>query len=200
MSSIIFDRGVMIIENAFGDQFVNDALAAFQLGVDHGLSYTREPEGELFQRRKDVSVSLNTIRMDESEDFRKKADQVICCFNKVFWEEYYSKYVETYPSLQNMGQQSILDYKVQKTVLGEGYHIWHAERCSMASGRRIAVYTYYLNDIDEGGETEFLYLHKRIKARKDRLCIFPADYLYTHRGNPPLNTEKVLMTGWIELR
>ena len=54
----------------------------------------------------------------------------------------------------------------------------------------------YLNTIDEGGETEFLYINKRVKAKEGRVVIFPAGYTHTHRGNPAIGQDKYLVTSW----
>ena len=59
-------------------------------------------------------------------------------------------------------------------------------------------YILYLNTVKEGGETEFLYQHLRVKPEAGTFLLFPADYMYTHRGNPPLTEEKYIVTGWIE--
>jgi hypothetical protein len=59
-------------------------------------------------------------------------------------------------------------------------------------------FTYYLNNVNDGGETEFLYLKKRVKPIEGRLLIWPASYTHTHRGNPPLSHSKYIVTGWIE--
>jgi len=57
----------------------------------------------------------------------------------------------------------------------------------------------YLNDDFEGGETEFIYQKDRIKPRKNRLVIWPATYTHVHRGNPPINGDKYIITGWVEM-
>jgi len=57
----------------------------------------------------------------------------------------------------------------------------------------------YLNDNFEGGETEFIYQKDRIKPRKNRLLIWPAAYTHVHRGNPPINGDKYIITGWVEM-
>lgn len=88
--------------------------------------------------------------------------------------------------------------KIQKTKVGGGYHVWHYEQ-GTASTARFAVYTIYLNDVEEGGETEFLYQHLRVPAKRGSICIFPAGYTHTHRGNPPLSGEKYIVTGWFNL-
>ena len=59
------------------------------------------------------------------------------------------------------------------------------------SSARKLVIQLYLNTIEEGGETEFLYINKRIKAEQGRLIIFPAAFTHTHRGNPPYWTRQI---------
>jgi hypothetical protein len=56
----------------------------------------------------------------------------------------------------------------------------------------------YLNDVEEGGETEFLYQKKRVKPVKNRVVVWPAGFTHTHRGNPPLSNAKYIITGWVE--
>lgn len=88
--------------------------------------------------------------------------------------------------------------KIQKTKPGGGYHIWHVEKGSdYSSASRVLVFTIYLNDIEDGGETEFLYQHVRAKPVKGRVVIWPANFPYLHRGNPPLKEDKYIITGWI---
>ena len=62
--------------------------------------------------------------------------------------------------------------KIQKTLPGGGYHLWHIERdgTHLDSLKRVLVYTLYLNDVEKGGETEFLIQNIRIKPRKGREC------------------------------
>ena len=54
----------------------------------------------------------------------------------------------------------------------------------------------YLNDVKKGGETEFLNQNERIEPKAGRICIFPADFPYVHRGNPPLQEDKYILTSW----
>jgi hypothetical protein len=89
--------------------------------------------------------------------------------------------------------------KIQKTKPGQGYHVWHTEATTRENCNRLFAFMLYLNDVDEGGETEFLYLKKRFTPQKNRLLIWPAGFTHTHRGNQPLSGEKYVITGWIEL-
>jgi hypothetical protein len=88
------------------------------------------------------------------------------------------------------------DFKIQKTNPTEGYHLWHCENQGAKEYDRFLVWTLYLNDVVEGGETEFLYQSLRIKPTTGTVCIFPAYFTHTHRGNPPLSGVKYIATGW----
>ena len=111
----------------------------------------------------------------------------------------YHSYVEKYGVIESVGPHILNpDIKLQKTWPGEGYHIWHCEVDKITSARRFLLCMLYLNDVDEGGETEFLYQHKRIKPVKGRVVICPTAFTHTHRGNPPLNTAKYMINGWME--
>ena len=111
----------------------------------------------------------------------------------------YKLYVEKYGIIENLGRHLLNpDIKLQKTLPGEGYHTWHCEIDKISTARRFLLCMLYLNNIDEGGETEFLYQHKRIKPVKGRFVICPTAFTHTHRGNPPLNTAKYMINGWME--
>ena len=97
-----------------------------------------------------------------------------------------------------LGQEKLLIYdtKAKKIPIGGGFHNWHYENTGLQVSARKLVIQLYLNTIEEGGETEFLYLNKRIKAEQGRLIIFPAAFTHTHRGNPPIGQDKYIVSTW----
>lgn len=107
-----------------------------------------------------------------------------------------NQYANRYDILLNRKYQHTL-CKLQKTSPGEGYHQWHFESTSNAPYRKL-VTMLYLNDDFDGGETEFLYQHCRIKPKAGKFVIFPCDWPWTHRGNPPLDGDKYIVTAWVE--
>ena len=97
-----------------------------------------------------------------------------------------------------LGQSRFLfyDFKLKKIPVGGGFHDWHFENSTVISCARQLVIQIYLSDIEEGGETELVYLNKRVKSKAGRLIIFPAGYTHVHRGNPPIGQEKYIATTW----
>ena len=91
--------------------------------------------------------------------------------------------------------------KIQKTLPTEGYHVWHIEHGNtMDTSMRAFVFSVYLNDVEEGGETEFLNFSQRVKPKTGRIVIWPAAFPYVHRGNSPLAGEKYILTSWMMLK
>lgn len=110
----------------------------------------------------------------------------------------YSEYTKKYSVLEAASNHQVRSMKIQKTLPGEGYHVWHFESDTLEHSARIITWGLYLNTIEQGGETEFLYQSLRIPATEGTLVMWPSTYTHVHRGNPPLSGEKYLLTGWIE--
>ncbi|GIU08124.1 MULTISPECIES: 2OG-Fe(II) oxygenase [unclassified Shewanella] len=82
-----------------------------------------------------------------------------------------------------------------------GYPHWHSEQFPQIGHNealhRVVLYMFYLNDVEEGGETEFYYQKKLIKPKKGTMVIAPASFTHSHRGNVPLSGDKYIATSWI---
>lgn len=82
-----------------------------------------------------------------------------------------------------------------------GYPYWHSEVFPQAGHNdalhRILLFMFYLNDVDEGGETEFFYQNIKVKPKAGRMVIAPAYFTHTHRGNVPVSNNKYILTSWV---
>ena len=109
------------------------------------------------------------------------------------------KYLDEFPYAYR-GTRKLLtpEIKIQRTnPMGGGFHNFHAEISHWENCTRALVWTIYLNDIPNGeGETEFLYDKIRIQPKEGMGCIFPAAWMYQHRGNPIHTHSKYIATGW----
>lgn len=82
-----------------------------------------------------------------------------------------------------------------------GYPYWHCEQyprdASCETLHRHLLWTLYLNDEFEEGETEFMYQDRKIKPQTGSLLIAPAGFTHTHRGNRPKGGDKFIATSWV---
>jgi hypothetical protein len=119
-----------------------------------------------------------------------------------YLQESYNLYMEKYWQIQHyLDSHIVTAWQIQRYDAKDngGYHQFHIENSGTNSMRRVMAYIVYLNDIDEGGETEFLHQNIRVKPEAGKVVIFPAYFTHVHRGNPVLSgQDKYIMTGWFE--
>jgi hypothetical protein len=109
----------------------------------------------------------------------------------------YGKYVGKYGILKQVNDIRVEGIKIQRTDIGGGYHVWHFENGGGKFSDRFLAWTVYLNNVQLGGETEFLYQNDRQHSVAGSVVLWPAGFTHPHRGNPPLSNEKYIATGWL---
>lgn len=87
-------------------------------------------------------------------------------------------------------------FNIQKYAPNEGYFGWHCERDSYEDMQRCLVFMTYLNDVNDGGETEFKYQNLKVRPEKGLTLIWPTDFTHTHRGITSKTQTKYIATGW----
>jgi|TARA_R100000458_G_scaffold13131_1_gene10963 hypothetical protein len=117
---------------------------------------------------------------------------------KVVLEDYTDRYKTVFESGPGPKIKLNPNIKLQKTSPSEGYHVWHCENSGLINSSRVFFFIMYLNDIEEGGETEFLYQNKRVQPKEGRIIMAPASWTHAHRGNTTLKGDKYILTGWFE--
>lgn len=110
-----------------------------------------------------------------------------------------NKYLEKYPFANFYAPFAPeIGINIQHYKPGEGYYDWHTERTGTNPPVtfRHLVFMTYLNDVEDGGETEYFHQEIKLKPKKGLTAIWPADWTYTHRGIPSPTQEKYIVTGW----
>lgn len=178
-----------VYKNVFPKEECEKIINYFESSTAEGFVYNRQQQANTpGHQKKDLSLDLNSAILT---DLKIKHNHVLIqpalsciwdCYN-----DYSSKC-----NIENMDNFVIAEGKIQKTKPTEGYHMWHYE----IEYNRFAVFMIYLNDVAEGGETEFLNQKQRISPTQGTVVIFPASYTHLHRGNPPFSNDKYIFTGW----
>ena len=90
------------------------------------------------------------------------------------------------------------DVNIQHYKPNGGYKRWHSERPNGTDpvSKRHLVFMTYLNNVTDGGETEFYHQNLKIKPEKGLTLIWGSDWTFTHRGVVSPSQEKYIVTGW----
>lgn len=182
--------------NAYPEGYCQHLISEFEALAEKGSGTNRQKsEGALRHDKDDYQIFLNP--KNHGLDFFNGENSIDLFFSGL--QQCYEEYSAKYSVLKNSGKIHATAMKMQRTISGGGYHIWHAEQGDGNSSNRVLAYMLYLNTLPEEscGETEFLYQQQRVRTEENLLLIWPAAYTHAHRGNPVYgNTSKYIVTGW----
>lgn len=112
------------------------------------------------------------------------------------YRDIYAKKVN-YPVAQGIGLKehriSVKRYPVPFGMFEE-----HADIMPSAATREITI-VVYLNTVEEGGETHFVYQDLLVKAVKGRIAVFPPFWMYYHKSLPPISNDKIAASAFHEI-
>ena len=188
-----------IFKNVVSKEYCEKVIKWFEYNKTTGNTTDRQKHEKAKQLYKDSELFF----IENTSDI---TDLTVLETNFKILQEYntavfkcYDKYKNKYGALDGIGHHKLSpSVKIQKYQSSQGYHVWHCDNTSPTSCRRIIVCMLYLNDVEEGGETEFLYQSKRIKPQQGTMMLFPTAWTHTHRGNPPLKGTKYIVNAWLE--
>jgi hypothetical protein len=189
-------KELMIVDNFFSERECAAAIEEIEhyIAAGFGTKYG-ENSAPSHPDRSDVQIYADDPGLPKLES--------VDHMNTLFWQTFRPRYEEhalqaylsTFPILQEVHLSSY-QCKLQRTEPSGGFHRWHYEAFDAAHTHRVITWSLFLNDGFGGGETEFLYMQKRVEPKAGRLAMFPCHWGATHRGNPPLTGAKYLATGW----
>ena len=186
-----YEDFIGIYDNVLNPEFCNAIIEAFEHYHRTDSVYCEDDQFDnTIAGRYDWALDLSAMsgvmaHMPE----RDLNDILMSCFGQ---------YVNRFGHIKGMTFYSTTQ-KVQKTPAGGGYHVWHDENTTLSHMSRKVVWMFYLNDNFEGGETEFLYYHKRITPKQGTLLLWPAGLTHAHRGGLVTQGMKYVVTGWFNV-
>ena len=141
----------------------------------------------------------------EHDKHKLMSDIVMNRFNHYLSNEY----LENFPHIDEFYHHRLVNDKssypllqIQKYDKGSGhYNAWHVEQEDLGTSNRLFVFILYLNDVEEGGETGFLFKEGddffKVKPKAGTLIIHPASWPFIHKGYMPLSSDKYILTTWL---
>lgn len=154
----------------------------------------------------------NEIRVQRADDDYKNMHQMyvhdttnpyVKFLNDQILPALYQEYCEKYERLPMVREVNSSVVKIQRyDAPDDAYKQWHCERSNLdpMNITRHLVWMIYLNDVDDGGETEFYFQKLKIKPKAGKMLVWVPDWTHTHRGVPAPNETKYIATGWFNHR
>ena len=182
-------NGIEVYPNIYEKEYCDEIIKHFNIMARNKVTYNQNN----LEVNQDNRIVFDWAHTQNQYHY----DYNLCdYFYKKLHDTYTEQYMEKYQMLKQSEQHSPKGMSIQKTLPHQGYHAWHAEAADIGSCSRVMNYMLYLNDVEEGGETEFLYQGMKTKPVAGKLVFFPATWQHPHRGNPIYDGYKYIITGW----
>lgn len=179
-----FSDFIYVERDALPKSFCNNVIEKFEQD-------DRKRQGQVgggvqldIKRSSDLSISELDDWKSYDQAFFKSLNGGLKKYIRFLPEEYMK-----HRALSELGNDT--GYQIQRTQPND-YYIWHHDQTTT----RLVTFIWYLNDIKDGGYTEFID-GTRIQPEAGKLIIFPATWDFLHRGVSPKTETKYLCTGWV---
>ena len=144
---------------------------------------------EKIKKSTDITIYPNNLKEEKFFLFKDYLNSLNKC---------YQDYRETYPFLKKFITKVDLGYfNIQKYLPGGHFAELHSERTSLQNLHRLFAWMTYLNDVDDGGTTDFDYFDIKVKPEKGKTLIWPAEWTHAHTGSILKSGKKYIITGWM---
>ena len=171
--------------NKSDDNFIRDALHA---------SFMCQKPGT-------INGSVNT-KLKDSTDVGMSFNFDDNIVNQILMKslsKHTRKYVQENRELREISTWGIIDsYNLQRYYPKQGYYPLHCENDNMSSNKRVLVWMFYLNTVNDDGGTYFSNYDLKVDAVEGRLVIWPAYWTHCHKGIVSNTETKYIATGWYE--
>ena len=88
------------------------------------------------------------------------------------------------------------EIRIKRYRAGIGNFLDHVDVGDSISARRFLVFFVYLNDVTEGGETEFPTFDLQVSPVCGTILVFPSTWTFLHRGNVPISNDKYILGSY----
>jgi len=177
MSNSIFD--IQEYHGVVSDEFCDEVISGFERETSPIPSHVYNKSDPAVRSGKVVFLKDIVSKHNLKGDFLAVCD----------------KYLEAFRS-SHMGLDSLCkeqiswtEPRVEKVDRGGGF-VWHMDTRQVGYDTRFLTVILYLNDVQSGGELEFLFHRKIIPPKRGHLVMFPPYWTHAHRGNPPVSGAK----------
>ena len=173
---------IQVHENVLTSETCDELISIFESNSDKHEKIDQEgkPNFTQFNFTRNRVENIHNLLIREVFQYRDK----------------YYKYVhqEVFPSSHAFEEFRIKRYNTG----GQERFDTHVDVADYATARRFLSFFWYLNDVEEGGETVFYNLE--IKPKQGTLVVFPPLWMFPHRGKPPISGTKYLLSTYLHYK
>ena len=182
---------IKVYENAMPDDLCDGLIAQF----DQSPDVTEEIENAATDDKLVIRCHQE-LNLAKVEGFKEQIQPVLMKITELAVGKYQSELpVRTF--LAQIGCEVFRVKKYRGGPDSKDYFAYHVDVNSHSSARRYLALCWYLNDVEQGGETFFPHPNVRIKPKKGRLAMYPSLWAWPHSEEHPVSGDKFVLRTYL---
>ena len=176
--------------NLDNDNLCKEIIKLFEENKDrHNVGLIESGKDLSIKKTTDITIQpyeLNNLKFKCLNDYIQKLHE---CF---------IDYHKQWPFLAEVIREvDIGSFNIQKYSPGGHFAKFHTERSGLSTSHRVFAWMTYLNDVKDGGSTNFTHYGMKIKPEIGKTLIWPAEWTHAHSGEILNSDVKYIVTGWM---
>ncbi len=188
---VILEQDFIVVYRGLTKELCDTVITQFQNNPNKWQGKIgRREDASIYQEQTKNSWDLEILNEGEWKNiFSEIHPKIYTCM---------ADYLARSPVLKSFPLQ-VTGYKIQMYPKNQGYFRWHADSLGRNARNRVAAMVLYLNDVTEGGETEFFHQNLKIAPKAGNLLLFPAGWNYMHCGHMPESNDKYIISSFVKI-
>lgn len=188
---VLFDKDFIILYQALEADLCREIIALFDSDQNKWRGKIGGVGNAFYQDDSKISWDLEILNEGPwKQIFQKINPKVQACI---------AEYIARSPILRSFNLQGS-GYKIQMYPKNEGRFLWHADSVGSSRSDRVISMVLYLNDVEEGGETDFFHQGIKISPKAGNLVLFPPSWNYMHCGYVPTSGDKYIISTFVKVK
>ena len=191
-------RYIQVYENTLDQAFCDELISMFE---SHPHLYETIDQ-KAYAGEKTFFNQINITKHSEYEQAFKSYHNKLISVGKKIVEDYIGIIpTEVHPPYYDTWE----GFRMKRYMPGgyEGFGL-HADASQHTNVTRWLAFFWYLNDVEEGGTTTFLYSENdvvgSIEAKRGRCLVFPPTWTYPHKGDAPMSGRKYIVGSYLHIK
>lgn len=184
---------IRIYLKAIPEYFCKDLIAKFRKGADHGQVIAGHVSAEgVSEYRNQEFLTAKDLHLADHADWSFVNADLHTQFILPCLKDYLQNYMYVLPtSVVDPGSCIMSLYEKNK-----GHFAPHKDSMGGLQSTRSLTIICYLNDVYHGGETRFFNQNFSVMPRTGSIAIFPSNFIYGHKGCPPVSNDKYITVSF----
>lgn len=188
---------ILCVDNLLDSQICSQLISKLKPTYDQHAENGKTVSGEMTftKRSKDLGLNKSPFAkagLDWDEEYQQIENAIFESFHAAV-----AFYQDIYPHTRIWENVTDTGYQIQRYDRFEGFYREHVDSFPSANpemGCRVLAGIVYLNDVVNGGVTNFPMHGAVIQPFAGRIVLFPATFTHPHEATTPLSTDKWIVT------